>query len=126
MRLKACGSQSRRWREKPMDSGTLALWLVGVLWALFAAWVWVSQRFMENAHKLHHALKERQDLQGHNMLTQATMDRELRTMRQTTDASVKLTGSVLAERIDAISARLDEVELACGLREKPKTMGGAR
>ena len=107
-----------------MDSGTLALWLVGVLWALFAAWVWVSQKFMTNAHRLHVALRERQDLQGHNMLTQATLDRELRSMRQTTDASVKLTGSVLAERIDAISARLDEVELACGLREKPKTMGG--
>ena len=107
-----------------MDSGTLALWLVGFLWVLFALWVWVSQRFMENAHKLHHALKERQDLQGYNMLTQATLDRELRSMRQTTDASVKLTGSVLAERIDAISARLDEVELACGIREKPKTRGG--
>ena len=108
-----------------MDSGTLALWLVGVLWVLFALWVWVSQKFMANAHELHVALRERQDLQGHNMLTQATLDRELRAIRQTTDASVKLTGSVLAERIDAISARLDAVELACGLREKPKTMGGA-
>ena len=107
-----------------MDSGTLALWLVGALWVLFALWVWVSQKFMTNAHELHVALRERQDLQGHNMLTQATLDRELRAMHQTTDASVKLTGSVLAERIDAISARLDAVELACGLREKPKTIGG--
>ena len=41
------------------------------------------------------------------------------------DASeAKMIGLVLAERIDAISARLDAVELACGLREKPKTMGG--
>ena len=30
----------------------------------------------------------------------------------------------LRDRIDALSARLDAVELACGLREKPKTMGG--
>ena len=29
------------------------------------------------------------------------------------------------DRIDALSARLDAVELACGLRERPKTMGGA-
>ena len=28
------------------------------------------------------------------------------------------------DRIDALSARMDAVELACGLREKPKTMGG--
>ena len=88
--------------------------------------IWLSQKFMENAHRIHVALRERQDLQGHNMLTQATLDRELRSMRQTTDASVKLTGSVLAGRIDVLSARLDAVELACGIREKPKTMGGAR
>ena len=109
-----------------MDSGTLALWLVGILWALFALWVWVSQQFMANAHELHHAIKERQDLQRHDMLTQAAMDRELRSVTQNAEASNKLLGSVLAERIDALSARLDEVELACGLREKPKTMGGAR
>ena len=109
-----------------MDRGTLALWGVGVLWALFAAWVWITQKFMENAHKLHHAIKERQDLQGHNMLTQVAMDRELRAMKQNADAQTKLTGLVLTERIDALSARLDAVELACGLREKPKTMGSAR
>ena len=40
------------------------------------------------------------------------------------DAGIKAVGLVLAERIDAISARLDAVELACGIREKPKTMGG--
>ena len=41
------------------------------------------------------------------------------------DANVKLMASALADRIDALSARMDAVELACGLREKPKTMGGA-
>ena len=109
-----------------MDSGTLALWLVGVLWALFALWVWVSQRFMENAHEIHVKLRERQDLQGHDMLTLDMLDRELRAMKQNADAQTKLTSLVLAERIDALSARIDDVELACGLREKPKTMGGAK
>ena len=108
-----------------MNSGTLALWFVGVLWALFAAWVLVSQKFMSNAHEIHVKLRERQDLQGHNMLTQATMDRELRAIKQNAEAQTKLTGLVFAERLDALSARLDAVELACGLREKPKTMGGA-
>ena len=53
-----------------MDSGTLALWGVGVLWALFAAWVWLSQKFMENAHRIHVVLRERQDeqMQGHRVL----------------------------------------------------------
>ena len=31
----------------------------------------------------------------------------------------------LRDRIDALSARMDAVELACGIREKPKIMGGA-
>lgn len=109
-----------------MDSGTLALWLVGILWALFALWVWVSQKFMSNAHELHHALKDRQDQQGHNMLTVSALDRELKTVSQNAEARNKLLGCVLAERIDALSARIDELELACGIREKPKTMGGAR
>ena len=53
-----------------MDRGTLALWLVGALWALFAAWVWLSQKFMENAHRIHAVLRERQDeqMQGHRVL----------------------------------------------------------
>lgn len=108
-----------------MDSGTLALWLVGILWALFALWAWVSQKFMSNAHELHQRLRERQDLQGHNMLTVSALDREIRAVTQSAEAQTKLTGLVLAERIDALSARMDAVELACGLREKPKTMGGA-
>lgn len=41
------------------------------------------------------------------------------------DARAKLLSCALADRIDALSARLDAVELACGVREKPKTMGGA-
>ena len=107
-----------------MDSGTLALWLVGILWVLFACWAWISHRFMENAHKYHHALKERQDLQGHNMLTLTTLKNETEVLARNAEARNKLLGCVLAERIDALSARLDAVELACGLRDKPKTVGG--
>ena len=40
-------------------------------------------------------------------------------------SEAKLIGCALADRIDALSARLDAAELACGLREKPKTMGGS-
>ena len=31
-----------------MDSGTLALYLVGALWALFALWVWASAKSLEH------------------------------------------------------------------------------
>ena len=44
--------------------------------------------------------------------------------KRTDGSEAKLVGLALADRIDALSARLDAVELACGLREKPKTMGG--
>ena len=40
------------------------------------------------------------------------------------DAGGKMAALALADRIDALSARLDAVELACGVREKAKTMGG--
>jgi hypothetical protein len=40
------------------------------------------------------------------------------------EARAKLMACALADRIDALSARMDAVELACGLREKAKTMGG--
>ena len=40
------------------------------------------------------------------------------------EARAKLMACALADRIDALSARLDAVELACGIREKLKTMGG--
>lgn len=73
-----------------MDSGTLALWCLGVLWVLFALWVWNSQRFMENASKIHgllhemhrtdadmvKTLKQRQDAQH------VLYDRQLRAMEQ--------------------------------------------
>jgi len=44
--------------------------------------------------------------------------------KRTDGSEAKLVGLALADRIDALSARMDAVELACGIREKAKTMGG--
>ena len=49
-----------------------------------------------------------------------TMDAHIRK----DDAGAKMIGLALAERIDALSARMDAVELKTGLREKAKTAGG--
>lgn len=40
------------------------------------------------------------------------------------EAGFKMASLALADRIDALSARMDAVELACGIREKAKTAGG--
>lgn len=45
--------------------------------------------------------------------------------KRTDGSEAKLVGLALADRIDALSARMDAVELTCGLREKPKAMGGS-
>lgn len=39
-----------------MDSGTLALWLVGALWALFALWVWASAKSLEHVRGIQRIL----------------------------------------------------------------------
>ncbi len=39
------------------------------------------------------------------------------------DRNIEMDG--IRDRIDALSTRMDAVELTCGVREKPKTMGGA-
>ena len=39
-----------------MDSGTLALWLVGALWALFALWVWASSKSLEHVREIQRIL----------------------------------------------------------------------
>lgn len=44
-----------------MDSGSMALWFVGVLWVLFLAWVWHVQGFMKHAHNIHVLLSRLQD-----------------------------------------------------------------
>ena len=107
-----------------MDSGTLALGLISGVSLMVAGWSWITNRDMKRMETrlrdLDHALSN----QRHDMLTLDTMDRELRAVSQNAEARNKLLGCVLAERMDALSARIDELELACGLREKPKTIGG--
>lgn len=44
--------------------------------------------------------------------------------KRTDGSEAKLVGLALADRIDALSARMDAVELKTGLREKAKTAGG--
>ena len=39
-----------------MDSGTLALYLVAALWALFALWVWVSSKSLEHVRGIQRIL----------------------------------------------------------------------
>ena len=39
-----------------MDSGTLALYLVGALWALFALWVWASSKSLEHVRGIQRIL----------------------------------------------------------------------
>ena len=57
-------------------------------------------------------------------------DREFKEIRaildaqkRSADAGAKLAACTLAERIDALAARIDAVELAAGVRQKPKVMG---
>ena len=107
-----------------MGSGNLALGLLSGLSFLFAGWVLVSHRDMkrmENRLRIHgeDILELRR-----SSLTPTTLNRELEAVSRNAEARNKLLGCVLAERIDALSARLDAVELETGLREKPKTMGG--
>ena len=63
-----------------MDSATLALWGVGALWALFAAWVWISCRFMENASKIHSLLR---DLNAKNGDRLTMMDSRVHKLEET-------------------------------------------
>ena len=107
-----------------MDSANLALGLLSGLAFLFAGWVWVSHRDMKRMESRQQELEDEVNRHSHSMLTLDTMDRELRAVSQNAEARNKLLGCVLAERMDALSARIDELELTCGLREKPKTLGG--
>lgn len=72
------------------------------------------------------AQKAAENLEGYRKEVEA-LGAELETVKEC--ANIKVVSlcqvkSALADRIDALSARLDAVELACGIREKPKTMGG--
>ena len=107
-----------------MDRAALALGLISALSLVVAGGLWTAKQFM-------HTVRERLRNHGEDILelrrsslTPTTLNRELEAVSRNAEARNKLFGCVLAERIDALSARLDAVELETGLREKPKTMGG--
>ena len=112
-----------------MDSGTLALWGVGALWALFAAWVWISCRFMENAHRIHAVLRERQDeqMQGHRVLMagDAARTRYLRELEERVAGVEALLVSTVGQetedfcrQMDAIMDRMEKPEEKQESKEK--------
>lgn len=108
-----------------MDRGLVALVLTCSLWAFFGFWVWGMKRFMDSSRKRSFDLEQRINRQRSSMLTLSTLHMELDAVSRSAEARSKLVGLALADRIDALSARMDAVELACGVREKPKIMGGA-
>jgi hypothetical protein len=107
-----------------MDKASVALVLTCALWAVFGFCVWKMKRFMHSTgiqlRDLEHSLRNTRT----DMITLSTLRMELDTVSRNAEARSKLVGLALADRIDALSARMDAVELAYGLREKAKTMGG--
>lgn len=93
------------------------------LLAVFVLLVLILKTRAENA-RAYRDFDERINRQGSSMLTLSTLRMELDAASRNAEARSKLVGCALADRIDALSARMDAVELACGLREKAKTMGG--
>jgi hypothetical protein len=126
-----------------------SLWvaLLDLLWLILLAFAWLKDkrnhiRIHEAQHKWLDSLSERlRDIEGRMKSVDAWEDAmtgvqtgcnsEMGKLRALVDAHIRkddagamTIGIALAERIDAMSARMDAVELACGLREKAKTMGG--
>jgi hypothetical protein len=104
-----------------------SLWvaLLDLLWLVMLAFAWLKDK--QNHIRIHEAqrewlesLSERlRDLEGRMKSKDAWED--AMTGAQI-DRNIEMDG--IRDRIDALSARMDAVELACGLREKAKTMGG--
>lgn len=122
-----------------------SLWiaLLDLLWLVLLAFAWLKDkqnhiRIHEAQHKWLDSLSERlRDIEGRMKSVdvmakvQIGCNSEMDKLRALIDAHIRrddagamTIGLALADRIDALSARLDAVELACGLREKPKTVGG--
>lgn len=88
-----------------MDSATLALWGVGALWALFAAWVWISYRFMENASKIHGILHELHDMNGDAL---KNLESRLDAMQVVHDEDVRVLQKACA--VGPVERRVEELE----------------
>jgi hypothetical protein len=104
-----------------------SFWLASLdlFWLVLLAFVWIKDK--QNHIRIHEAqrkwlesLSERlRDIEGRMKSTEAW---ESAMTGAQIDRNIEVDG--IRERIDALSARLDAVELASGVREKPKTMGG--
>ena len=95
-----------------MDSGTLALYLVGALWALFLLWVWTSLRFMENASKIHGALHELHEMNNDRLKNVKT---RLDSMQAVYDEQFRVLQKACAvgpveRRVDGLEERVAGVE----------------
>ena len=116
-----------------MDSGTLSLYAVGILWALFALWVWTSLKFMENASKIHGILHELHDMNGDRLknlesrldATQALYDSQFRNLEQRTAGVEALLVSTVGQetedfcrQMDAIMDRMEKPEEKQEQKEK--------
>ena len=118
-----------------MDSATLALWGVGVLWVLFAVWCWISYQYMENATKIHSLLRELHDMdadQAKNLKSrqdamQVLYDSQLRGLEQRTAGVEAMLVSTVGQEtqdfcraMDALMERMEEPEAKQEPAQKPK------
>ena len=90
-----------------MDSATLALWLVGVLWALFALWVWASARGMEHMREMQGALKE---LHGMGMKKTDELERRTAGVEALLVSTVGQETEDFCRQMDAIMDRMEKPE----------------
>jgi hypothetical protein len=98
-----------------MDSGTVALGLTCILWVLFLLWIWNAQKFMENAHKLHVALGERQDMHKDDLdnlssrldATQALYDSQFRNLQKRTAGVEALLVSTVGQETEDFCRTMD-------------------
>ena len=85
-----------------------------------------SVRLVEHEERLDRQRDSKDALAGRVLELKGRMDSTDAWVEAMTGAQVdrNIEMDALRDRIDALSARMDAVELACGLREKAKTMGG--
>ena len=75
------------------------------MWALFAAWVWISYRFMENASKIHGILHELHDMNGDAL---KNLESRLDAMQVVHDEDVRVLQKACA--VGPVERRVEELE----------------
>lgn len=89
-----------------MDSGTLALWLVGLLWLFFVAYVFASARFMDATFKRLIELVEKHNLLGDDHETTQSHVKSLLAMNEAKDGILR----EHCDRLDKLDERVAGVE----------------